>query len=52
LTDGFLHLDLSYDPGRLRVEAEGWRVREWKGFRRGKPTAALDLYEIWLEPQG
>lgn len=50
LGDGFLHLDLSYDPGRLRVEAEGWSVRDWSGFWRGRPKEPLDLYEVWLEP--
>ena len=49
LDDGLLYLDLSYDPGRLELAADGWRVREWTGFRRGKPVRALEPYEIWLE---
>ncbi len=50
LGDGLLYLDLAYDPGRVRVEYEGWRVKEWTGFRRGRPIEERELYEVWLEP--
>jgi len=49
LADGLLHLELSYDPGRVHLQIDGWRVREWTGFRRGKPVEVRALYEVWLE---
>lgn len=50
LADGFLHLELNHDPGRLRAESKGMTLKQWKGFRRGLPIADLDLYELWFVP--
>lgn len=49
LADGFIHIELSYDPGRLHVQLEGLGVREWEGFTRGKRSSIMDVHRIWLE---
>lgn len=51
LSDGLLYLEFNYDPGRLQLDADGWQLLEWEGFTRGRPSADLELYEIWFEAE-
>jgi hypothetical protein len=45
---GRLYLELSYDPGRLRLELDGWRVQRWEGFRTGRLVDPGGLHRVWM----
>jgi len=49
LSDGEAWIELVYDPGRLTVELQGWRVADWEGFLFGRRCAELPLHRVWLE---
>lgn len=49
LPDGRVFLDLAYDPGRIAIELDGWKVESWDGFSGGKLRRTLDLHRVWLE---
>lgn len=49
LEDGDALIDLLYDPGRLSIELDGWRVKRWEGFTRGKLRTPLDVHRVWME---
>jgi hypothetical protein len=46
--DGRLYLELSYDPGRVRLELDGWRVRRWEGFRNGRRIDPDGPHGVWM----
>jgi len=49
LGDGEVRLELLYDPGRLAVELDGWRVMSWEGYFFGRRRAELDPHRVWME---
>lgn len=51
LADGRLFLSLAYDPGRLEVHREGWRVVSWDGFRAGRRIDGDPESRIRMAPE-
>jgi RNA polymerase sigma factor (sigma-70 family) len=51
LADGCVYLELGYDPGRLQLQREGWRVHSWEGFWRGRRFRVLDRHFVCMVPE-
>ncbi len=49
LQDGSLTVELSYDPGRVRLVLEGWTVTGWEGFFMGRRLRELDEHAVRME---
>jgi hypothetical protein len=48
LGDGELALELLYDPGRVVLELDGWRVERIEGFAFGQRRLELERHRAWL----